>query len=522
MNVKLYKRKTFKNKVNEFLEQRKIDIEKHKFFPSAENVIKELDRFGLEGLNNNTVEIYIRDWIRENKILNADGFMDLKKEFGKSLYEGSSRVTSSTTRLSEEQIKENLSSLDLELQSDYDIDYRNKDFILKLKCKSCGHEFEDTLNRLEKRVFPCPKEYEKEYKNRKASKREIKFFDIVKIKKTIREMDFSKITYKYRKNQNSPLIEINLDPYSDCSHANPLYRNKLWLERIYLDKDLNLSDKNLAKICGIDVSNITRWRKRHGIPTKGRKYVGKWLEKKSGRVRMYMPNDYLHPQQKHYANGKRKNTRFEHDYIMEQYLVRHPELVQKKFGVLIDECLLRGADGKLYINNECPVHHINYIQNDNILKNLWLCESRNAHDSIEVSFFECVSILIKLGQIGFENSKYYFREDFNYKTLSEREKNVLLNRTQTLEDYRYILEKHFRESSTLEEYKKYLNSNGKLKSICRIHHINLDHEDNRLSNLWICENASEHHLIHGSLTKFASFLLESRFIIFKKGKYYLN
>jgi len=522
MNVKFYKRKTLKNKVNEFLEQRKIDIQKHKFFPSGENVIKELDSFGLEGLNNNTVEIYIRDWIRENKILNADGFMDLKKEFGKSLYEGSSRVTSSTTRLCEEQIKENLSSLDLELQSDYDIDYRNKDFILKLRCKSCGHEFEDTLNRLEKRVFPCPKEYEKEYKNRKASKRKKNFYDIEKIKKIIKEMDFGKITYKYRKNQNSPLIEIELDPYSDCSYANPLYRNKLWLERIYLDKDLNLSDKNLAKICRIDVSNITRWRKRHGIPTKGRNYVGKWLEKKSGRVRMYMHKDFLHPQQKHYANGKRKNTRFEHDYIIEQYLVRHPELVREKFGVLRDDCLLRGTDGKLYLNNECPVHHINYIQNDNILKNLWLCESKNAHNSIDVSFFDCISILIKLGQIGFENGKYYFREDFNYETLSERERNVLLNRKQTLEDYRYIMEKHLRENPDLEESKKYLDSNGKLKSICRIHHINLDHEDNRLSNLWICENASEHHLIHGSLTKFANILLESRFIIFKKGKYYLN
>ena len=93
-------------------------------------------------------------------------------------------------------------------------------------------------------------------------------------------MDFGKLTYKYRKNQNSPLKEIELDPYSDCSHANPLYCNKLWLERIYLDKNLNLSDKKLAKICRIDVSNITRWRKRHGIPTKGRNYIGKWLEKK--------------------------------------------------------------------------------------------------------------------------------------------------------------------------------------------------------------------------------------------------
>ena len=139
-----------------------------------------------------------------------------------------------------------------------------------------------------------------------------------------------------------------------------------------------------------------------------------------------------------------------------------------------------------------------------------------------MSFFDCISILIKLGQIGFENGKYYFREDFNYETLSERERNVLLNRKQTLEDYRYIMEKHLRENPDLEESKKYLDSNGKLKSICRIHHINLDHEDNRLRNLWICENASEHHLIHGSLTKFANILLESRFIIFKKGKYYLN
>jgi len=522
-NVKLYKRKTLKNRVDEFLEQRKIDIEKHKFFPSAENVIKELDSFGLEGLNNNTVGIYIRDWIRENKILNADGFIDLKKEFGKSLYEGSSRINSSTIRLNEEHIKKKLRGLDLELLSDYSIDYRNKDSILKLKCNNCGYEFEDTLNKLERRIFSCPKEYEEGYKKRKYSERKKKSFDIEKIKKRIREIDFGKLTYRFRKNQNSPSIEIELDPYSDCSHANPLYRNKVWLERIYLDKDLNLSDKKLAKICQIDDSNITRWRKRHGIPTKERKSVGKWLEKKSGRVRMYMPHDYLHPQQKHYANGERKNTRFEHDYLMEQYLVKHPKLIREKFGVLRDNCLLRGTDGKLYLNNECPVHHINYIKNDNRLKNFWLCESKKAHDcKIEVSFFKCLSKLIKLGQIVFRNGNYFFREDFNYKVLNERERNILLNRKQTLEDYRYIMENYLRENPELEKSKKYLDSNRKLKSACRIHHINLDHEDNRLSNLWICENASEHHLIHGSLTKFAKILLEYKFIIFKNGMYHLG
>lgn len=511
-----------KEVVTKFLEKRKGEIEEKEFFPSVDNVIHGLKDFFLDDLNTETIAEYIRKWIKENKILGADGLMELKKKFELPLYEGSSRSHTSSTRLSEKDIKNLTKKWHLELLSNYYDDYENKYSILKFKCKKCGNEFEDSLNRIERRIFPCPKEYEDEYKKRRSSERKKESFDLEKIREMIKQINWGKLTYKYRKNQNSPSIEIALDPYSDCSHTNPLYRNKSWLVRLYTDKNLNLSDKKLAKICGIDVSNITKWRKKHNIPAKGRDFIGKWIEKKSGYVRMYMPKDYLHPQQKRYINRERRNSRFEHDVIMEQYLAKHPELVQKKFGIFKEDCLLRGINGKLYLNNNCPVHHINYIPYDNILKNFWLYESKEIHNSIEVGLYDCLSSLIKLGQIVFENGKYFFNKHFNYKTLSKKDINELLNRKKTVKDYRFIMEQYLSENPELEISKNYLDSNGKLKSSCRIHHINLHHEDNRLCNLWICEDISKHRQIHSSLTSLVSPLLKSGFIIFKEGKYYLN
>lgn len=114
------------------------------------------------------------------------------------------------------------------------------------------------------------------------------------------------------------------------------------------------------------------------------------------------------------------------------------------------------------------------------------------------------------------------RSHISSTRLSEKDINELLNRKKTVKDYRFIMEQYLSENPELEISKNYLDSNGKLKSSCRIHHINLDHEDNRLCNLWICEDISKHRQIHSSLTSLVSPLLKSGFNIFKEGKYYLN
>ena len=45
--------------------------------------------------------------------------------------------------------------------------------------------------------------------------------------------------------------------------------------------------------------------------------------------------------------------------------------------------------------------------------------------------------------------------------------------------------------------------------------------DNRLENLWICENKNEHLLIESSLLVFVDDLLKSDLIVFRNGKYHL-
>jgi len=53
----------------------------------------------------------------------------------------------------------------------------------------------------------------------------------------------------------------------------------------------------------------------------------------------------------------------------------------------------------------------------------------------------------------------------------------------------------------------------------RIHHINGIKTDNRISNLYLCENSSEHKKIHSSLEDSLPWLLENKIIIFEEGKY---
>ena len=60
-----------------------------------------------------------------------------------------------------------------------------------------------------------------------------------------------------------------------------------------------------------------------------------------------------------------------------------------------------------------------------------------------------------------------------------------------------------------------------LKPEYLVHHINLDKLDNRLENLYLCKNHSEHNRIHSSLIKLIDELLGVGLMIFDNGKYFL-
>lgn len=73
--------------------------------------------------------------------------------------------------------------------------------------------------------------------------------------------------------------------------------------------------------------------------------------------------------------------------------------------------------------------------------------------------------------------------------------------------HRYTMEQHIGRKLSKEE---------------RVHHINGDKQDYRIENLYLCENRSEHMLVHASLEKVAYELIKSGVIKFNKetGQYY--
>ncbi len=127
-----------------------------------------------------------------------------------------------------------------------------------------------------------------------------------------------------------------------------------------------------------------------------------------------MPKDYRHPELPPIPSGRIR--RKEHDVIMENYLKEHPESDISKERLI---------DGK-YLKIECAVHHINHVRTDNRLENLWPYKTKSEHSYAQRSLNDCFSGLHKLGQIQFDEGKYYINHNFNYKSLDASEiKNTI-------------------------------------------------------------------------------------------------
>lgn len=472
---------------------------------------------------------------------------------------------------------------------------------------------------------------------------------IIVLKEKIKNFEWDKISddwrVKYLPRKGAEYETILIDPKQDCSRKNPLYIHKEWLERIYNDEELKLTDLRIAQICDVTTSTINRWRKKLKIPTK--KGSGRWIHE--GRVNLYMPKDYQHPE---ITRNKKGVIRYEHTVIIEKFLSENPELEISK------KCLVKGK----YLKKGCVVHHINNNPQDNKLENLWVFENLSEHILSGKTLYSCFSDLIKLNQIYFKSGKYFLNRHFSYKDLSLSEiknkimksnviipyknidivreeikkidwdsltdnwtvkyyptsrtpyKTILLNpyldcsnenplyrhkewvkhpvldkefnltdsrlgkvcdipKSKALywrerahciytktnprgfkqylkkegakeiimirvpEDYanpfamnnrgfmrehRYIMERHLVEHPELKISQKYLFDDKYLKLTCVVHHINFDSNDNRLENLWMCENESEHQFIERILVTFVDELLKSKLIVFRKGEYSLD
>ncbi len=86
-------------------------------------------------------------------------------------------------------------------------------------------------------------------------------------------------------------------------------------------------------------------------------------------------------------------------------------------------------------------------------------------------------------------------------------------------EHRYLAERNFAKSSNLELKNKFLRDGRYLQPEYHVHHINLDILDNRIENLWITD---EHSKIHSSLRLLVKQLLDSGFLKFDNGRYYLK
>jgi hypothetical protein len=130
------------------------------------------------------------------------------------------------------------------------------------------------------------------------------------------------------------------------------YTNRDWLYKMYVENDL--SQKSIAKLCGINQSIISRSLSKFGIPTRkfcGRSGIHCHLYK-GGRVKT--TQGYIHILNKEHP---RSNCRH---YVPEQILV-----VEKHLG--------------RFLSKKETIHHINEIKDDNQIENLYLFLSEKEH-----------------------------------------------------------------------------------------------------------------------------------------------
>jgi len=249
--------------------------------------------------------------------------------------------------------------------------------------------------------------------------------DIEKIKQFLKNVNWRQISDNWII-QVKGHGKIALNPYKLCSKKNPLYMHKKWLEWVYNNEDLRISDRTIAKICGVKSHmSIGYWRGKFNIQT--REESGLYIIPE-GYIDLYMPKEYKHPELN--PIGNKRITRREHIVRMEEYLMN--SLTPRELS--LHPCLVGDADGNFYIKNGSVVHHINYRKQDNYIENLWLYKGHSEHINNNIN--TCLSGLIKLGQIFFSKSdnQYYLDNQSDYRKLKHEQVEEIIK---PVEFFRY-------------------------------------------------------------------------------------
>ncbi len=244
-----------------------------------------------------------------------------------------------------------------------------------------------------------------------------------KIKEYLKQVNWSDISkdWKIQAYVGSGYKAITLNPYQDCSKLNPLYKHEKWLKWVYTNKELNLNDISIAKICGnLNNKTIGNWREKFDIP---RKEIGNYI--KNDYRFLYMPKEYKHPEFN--PIGDRRIYRPEHIIVMENHLNK----VLTSEELSRHPCLIKNI-GNYYIKDGSIVHHINHNRIDNRIENLWLYKNKREHNNSNIN--RCLSGLIKLSQVSFFEGNYYLNYDYDYRNLNREKKNEVLKQ-KTLNNY---------------------------------------------------------------------------------------
>lgn len=110
---------------------------------------------------------------------------------------------------------------------------------------------------------------------------------------------------------------------------------------------------------------------------------------------------------------------------------------------------------------------------------------------------ECQSNLIKTPN----GNKIMKRGNGDSHVMIKMVEHPFANRAGYIAEHRYLIEKQLGRFLTVKE---------------RVHHINLIKEDNRLENLVLCKDASQHFKAHGTLNKCVEKLMEKGFLTFNR------
>jgi len=186
---------------------------------------------------------------------------------------------------------------------------------------------------------------------------------------------------------------LKLDPYSDCSLQNPLYKHKQWVERIINDTRFNMTDLRFAELCNISESTAYSWRwEKFNIHMLNRGQYRLIVDNEIHRgVFIKLPDSYNNP----YAIEKvNSNAMPEHRYIIERYFSQ--KIISQKYS----EYLL---DNK-YLKPEYDVHHINLDPFDNRIENLWVTDD---HNGIHANLRSLVQPLLEYNYLFFGGGEYF-------------------------------------------------------------------------------------------------------------------